>query len=139
MVKSRTKQVNLISILGLAALLLVSSCAGLFPTTHGPDAGVAVQKSPLDQAKIWYVDGSIVYETSMATIQDLRAAHLVTDKQWADVDRAQVQVRTWAPVMRQALRVWESTGQKPADFESTKASLQAAYTTVQSVKAEVKP
>lgn len=124
-------------VLALCIAALTSGCAGLFPTTHG--AVAVAQKSPLEQAKLWYDDGSIAYETSMATIQDLRAAHLVTDKQWADVDRAQGQVRTWAPVMRQALRVWESTGQKPSDFESTKATLRAAYSTVQAVKAEVKP
>lgn len=131
------KKLSVLALLIVAAMSF-SGCAGLFPKQ--PTGAVAVaQKSPLEQAKLWYDDGSIAYETSMATIQDLRAAHLVTDKQWADVDRAQVQVRTWAPVMRQALRVWESTGQKPADFESTQASLRAAYTTVQTVKAEVKP
>lgn len=111
-------------------ILLASACA----TQQGQQ-----QRSAIDQAKLTYADASLAYETAMLSLQDARRAHLVTDAQWSRVDQAQANVRTYAPLVRTALDLWEQSGSKPDSYAAALSKLLAAFAEVQAVKGEVKP
>lgn len=129
-------------------LLLVTACV----TPQG-----SPERTPLEKAKLAYIDGSLAYETAMSSLQDLRAVYVtnpdgspqldanglkipkyVTDAQWRQLNTAQGQVRRFAPLVRSGLDLWEVTGTEPSSLSGNLAKLLAAFAEVQSINAGVK-
>jgi predicted small lipoprotein YifL len=112
----------------LAVLLILAGCG-----TSG-----TASRSPLESAKLAYADASIAYETAMTTAQNARAAHLVSDDQWKQIDRAQTDVRQYQRAVRDALNLWSSTGTKPPTYDQAIAILAAAVNDIVTISNGVK-
>jgi len=112
----------------LLAAIFVSGCV----TTHAPE------RTPLETAKLAYVDSSLAYEAGMLSVQDARAAHLVTDAQWQRVEAAQSEVRRYQPLVRSALQLWEANGAKPTSYDDLIVRLLNAVADITRVLSEVK-
>lgn len=115
----------------LVAVILIAGC--------GSSSGVTIERSPLESAKLAYVDASIAYETAMVTLQDLRRNRQLTDAQWARIDAAQHVVQQFAPMVEEALEVWQSSGSKPQTFDSTFTRLVGAFMEAQKILKEARP
>jgi hypothetical protein len=94
-------------------------------------------RSPLEIARLSYVDASLVYEVTMRTVSDLRAARLLSDPQWSRVEHAQSVVRVLGPQVRAALDLWAVTGREPVDYSVAIGKLYAAFAEIKTVRAEV--
>lgn len=112
----------------LAALLLTASCQ----SSSG-------SRSPLEAAKLAYVDASYVYDSANELIQSARASGQINLAQYARVEAARAQVRVYAPIVRKGLDTWTATGAKPPTLDADTFKLLSAYSDVNAVKAEVKP
>lgn len=113
----------------LLAVVMVTGC----PASSAPS------RSPLEVAKIAYVDASYVYDSANDFIQTARAAGHVTDAQFARIQNDREQVRFLAPIIRRGLDAWAATGAKPADFDANYFKLLVAFDDVNIVKGQVKP
>jgi hypothetical protein len=118
------------AVLGLVVMMVITACA---PASVG-----GVQRSPLEKAKLAYADSSIAYEAGMEAIVAARSAHLVTDEQWAAVDKAQAVVRAVTPRWRAALTLWADSGTQPPSYSAVVAEVAEAVRTISKVAAEVK-
>ena len=94
-------------------------------------------RSPLETAKLAYADAAFGYEAAMQSLTELRAAHRVTDAQWAEIDRVQHVVQTTAPQLRASLDLWEAIGTEPSSYQATQHSFTAAVAELKVIAAGV--
>jgi len=120
----------------LAILLVVvtlTSCATYSASTS------SIERSPLEQAKLTYVAGSLDYDFALKVVKELRAASAVNDAQWSRIEQAALIAQEWAPLVESMLEAWEKFGNQPRDFAAAMGKLAMAFSEVVSVKREVQP
>lgn len=127
----RGQKMKILICLSIVLLLTITGTWGC-----GTNTTTGTQRSPLEQAKLAYVDASIAYEATMNALVDLRSAHRITDAQWVQIDNLQTQVIRTTPLIKAGLRTWAATGQEPATYEINRNDMLTAVTALQSALAQ---
>lgn len=96
-------------------------------------------RSPLESAKLAYVDGALAYNIACDAVLDLREQGKLSDAQWRLFKQAQSRVRTTAPIVRAAIDLWEETGVEPATLSADFAALSKAYAAIDQIRTEAQP
>ena len=97
-----------------------------------------VQRSGVETAKLVYADASFAYDDAMTSLVEINKVHPLSDRQVAILIQAQEVVQIAAPRVRSAIKLWESSGQKPPSYDAIVKEVLDALKAVLGVVGEVK-
>lgn len=97
----------------------------------------ATSLSPQQKADMAFTQGSIAYEAAQNIVRDARAKNLVNQADWDRFDTAQHIVAQNAPLVRDALNLWASTGVKPLNYDSLVKLVNDAFAIVLEIQGKV--